>query len=161
MWAQYADDSSGVCLVLERAHLESTLRSIQEEQKLAGGFGNVTYAKPHDRLGLGFVNLTALAVGGPRAVFAQNATEVLLTKHADWAHENEARAMLLEADDDAEVARIMPLNPADVPGVILGPKFDRAHDPTIAAFASTFEVETVCQLSWVTGLPELHRVELD
>lgn len=155
MWAQYANSHAGVCIVFNRMSLETRFRELQEREGAAGVFGDVSYMEPHEPIGLGPIDLRTYATLGAEGLFAQNTRRMLLSKHNDWRHENEARAIL---QDNSDYPRIFPIEACDVSGLVVGPKFDTANNPVIDAFTSRYEVEMVCQLSWVSGLPTLHAI---
>lgn len=112
MWAHYADNHTGVCLVFEKAKLVNLIESklLQNDSLMHGSvkypkFGNSMRrlnALNLDRKQFRQMKISELA----RLVFNQSATELLLRKHPDWRSEREWRCLLLSDDTNPRIFNV-------------------------------------------------------
>ena len=112
MWAHYAGNHTGVCLVFEKAKLVDQLAS-QLRQTDCLMHGSIKYPQAGSSLrrlkALNLdpdqfrrMNIDELA----RSVFARSSTELLLRKHPDWKSEREWRCLLLSDDVNPRIFNV-------------------------------------------------------
>jgi Protein of unknown function (DUF2971) len=159
MWAQYADNSHGICIVFRREALIAAFESQCQSGNLAYALGPVDYASPDYGMSLGFIDIGMLLEHGGRGVIIDNYESALLSKHEDWSHESEFRLLVI---DEPSNAFMLPIGPECVAGVVVGPRFDVArHGRYVKAFARRFAIKgQVRKLDWTHGNCALSLVAL-
>lgn len=98
MWAQYADNARGICLVFDRLRLEATARERFGDTCLGGG---VEYTNEGRRMSIPRMDDDALDLSPidiARSRFLQAYDQMLLTKHLDWSNEDEWRLIFFDED---------------------------------------------------------------
>jgi hypothetical protein len=154
MWAQYADKGAGVCLVLNYEQLRAAVAA-SVDRRFAWGHGEVTYRPLDHDLNLGFFDDRDLLRDGASQALLRNFKESLLTKHGDWAHEDELRFFVMDGTDQPW---FVPIGVGVIVGLVLGPQLHDRHLRNVRAFAHSFGISgRVRRLAWTHGRPELIR----
>ena len=164
MWTQYAEqaDHMGVCLVFDRAELDSRLRaSIPRETQIFNGY--VAYLNRSQAPSL--VNNPFIldydvlkARGSEEAVRVQVKRywkELFFQKAIDWSHEAEYRYLVWDREHDAHM---FPFGSA-LKGIVLGPSFSDKKLHELNRYYRQGELDIV-QLNWKNGAPEVIPVLL-
>ena len=115
MWAQYANNNKGVCLVLNRERVLTECKKLFGEDAFKIGDINYTYSKlpPKELESEIEDNCKTLEVEDITKKYYQG---LLLTKHADWEQEFETRLLLFGEIDWFPIDRC-------IEGICLGRKF--------------------------------------
>lgn len=152
MWAQYADNSSGVCIVLRWRSIREAVEIHATSTAVPAAWGPVSY-DVSNHLSLGFFDARNLVRVGPSETLLQNFEKSLLTKHADWAHESEFRFLIMDGSPDDVFLQL----PDDaVAGLVLGPRFDPKYARNVDAFVRTFGIKhRLRRLHWTHGQADL------
>lgn len=152
LWAQYADNSSGVCIVLRWERVREAVETYATTAAVPAAWGEVSYDLSND-LSLGFFDARDLLRDGPSATILKNFETSLLPKHADWGHEAEFRFLVMDGSPDDLYLQL----PDDaVAGLVLGPRFDPKHARNVDAFTRTFGIKSRLRgLHWTNGRAEL------
>ena len=124
MWAQYAEKHRGVCLALDRAELDTSVRETARDRQVFAGsveyhetnYGSATgVADPYSVAYLEDVARADLAtVMEPH--IARHQRDLFFTKHADWRDEWEYRWVVRSSDDEP---LLVPITRA-LRGVLIG-----------------------------------------
>lgn len=158
MWAQYAADSSGVCLIFDCGDLTETFQAKCDDERCNYAFGPVTYAPAATGPRLRTTDIRLLLDEGARGAILANYETALLEKHDDWSHEAEYRFLVIDEPDEAFW---LPITRDHIAGLIVGPKFDpNEHGAAVDEFLSRFEIRwQPQQLQWTHGSCELNRLD--
>jgi hypothetical protein len=158
MWAQYADEGRGVCLILNYDELKIAV-SDSVGKRCAWGLGPVSYENAEHDMSLGFLDARHLLREGASATLLKNFEQSLLTKHEDWSDEAEFRFFVMDGTPDHWT---VPIAKDVIAGLIVGPQFDDVrHLRNVRAFARSFGISgRVRRLRWTHGRPELGPVLL-
>jgi Protein of unknown function (DUF2971) len=145
MWAQYADNHKGVCIVLNKAGLD---RAIRERYPMSGDSwvrsGRVRYVESMwDDPAFLSIELSSVvqARENVRDHLVNNADTLFFTKHTDWRDENEYRWVYYGAGglETGEVGFQSPfVNIKNhVAALVLGADYNNAHLPVARLFSRT------------------------
>jgi hypothetical protein len=157
MWAQYADNHRGVCIVLNRVGLEQAIRRRYPERD--GSWvraGRVQYVEtPQEDVMSSSVVLNSVdqARESVQEHFYRHAERLFFTKHVDWRDENEYRWVYYDADqsqtgEDGLKAPFVDIK-AHVAAVVLGADYADAHLPIARMFAQIHNIGGVLvRCSW-------------
>lgn len=159
MWAQYAADSAGVCILFWKEALIDAFESACRERGLAYAWGPISYTSTDYGPSLGYIDIGMLLEHGARGAIIDNYESALLEKHQDWSQEAEFRFLVIDEPADAFMLSI---DSTCVAGVVVGPRFDFArHGRHVKAFARSFEIRgRVRALDWTHGDCALVRIVL-
>jgi hypothetical protein len=156
MWAQYAGNHTGVCLVfdgdrLDRAALDQ-FKSTPERSLIRGP---VTYAEEGE-----YPHLTLIQPEAERDLRAfvesmveRNPRELFFTKDWDWASETEYRLLLRGETKDEEFLKVRDALEA----VIVGQRFHPVYKPGVYKLCEELEVEAL-EIQWQMGPPVVVRM---
>jgi hypothetical protein len=152
MWAQYADQHKGVCIVFDLDQMRNAVQKAVDG-RFAWGWGPVRYALPEYGPHLGSFDVKRLIYDGVRKELISNYETVFLEKHPDWSQEGEFRFIVIDGTDQPFY---VPLHGSCVAGLVLGPLCDeRDHRDDILAFARMFELPSVRKAFWPEGRCEV------
>jgi hypothetical protein len=134
MWAHYADDCQGVCLVYDRQKL---IDAAEAKWNHAVACRDVTYTEA------GFSSAIArrgiVSFDTPPNIddhYRRMVIPNLFEKNGDWAVEREFRVLI---PDDANLDASLNVD-GKVVGIVLGPRFKEFALPTALAIARAFDV---------------------
>lgn len=157
MWAQYADNHTGACLVFDRMKLAHAVRtSISTASTLFQG--EVTYANrsraPNLQTSPFVLDFDEIKRSGiertVRSHIARFWRELFFEKLLDWRDEHEYRWVLWETDRTEHVFAY-----ADaLDAVLLGPGFPGHLHATISKYRRDLGFE-LASLNWKNGVPEV------
>ena len=158
MWAQYGDSYKGACLVLDKARLDTAVKS-------AAGFGGssvracrVEYRNPPPLHSIGqpdplMMSMDAVEhLGLDRAVeahIAQHWKELFFVKARDWEQECEFRWLVKMDSGDEFFVDIG----NSLVGIALGDRFPDRFKPAIGKYAITNDV-SITIMDWKNGFPQ-------
>jgi hypothetical protein len=154
MWAQYAGNHTGVCLIFDKRAL-TTQMSVALAPYGALYEGSVTYSNdPAPAPSPFYVDYRAIAAADvPTAVSAHLASHagwLFLTKLRDWADEQEYRFVVHSIDDKAI---LVPFS-TQLVGVCVGWKFHDVYTPSLKALCAKLGVPAL-KADWDNGFPSL------
>lgn len=155
MWAQYADNHRGVCIVLNR---ESLNQAICERYPDHDGSwvqnGKVKYITPRDDpASISMEYREDDIQAGVRKSFDTRRDSIFFVKHLDWRDENEYRWVYFDADgsgtgDDGREGPFVDIKDS-VAGLVLGEDYEDPHLPVARMFADHCELNgNVARCRW-------------
>jgi len=157
MWAQYAENHSGVCLVFNRQLLEE---AITEELSSEGTiyYGNVEYNNYNHQTSAYHLHNKDILKTSLEFVIESKIKEYYkiyyFTKSEDWSSENEWRCVLRGKDKEVKYVSIeKALN-----GIIVGADFNDTYLPSIKPFAKKYAI-SLERIHWKNGEPLLLPAE--
>jgi hypothetical protein len=163
MWAQYAQNHTGACLVFQSNSLRRALTdSISNPADLFEG--DVAYRDrsrgPSLQNNPFIIDLDAIRQHGvreaARAHVHQYWRDLFFEKMKDWSDEREHRWVLWEADSDFHHFRFRD----SLVGIVLGPDFPSEFLDPVFTFSEQYKSSEVAQILWINGAPQillLHR----
>ena len=156
MWAQYADDHRGVCLVFDRQEL---MRELRDQLLVEGAImrGPVRYENT-SALNAFVIDTRRVDPAHPRfAVIDQMMThqkQLFLLKSKDWETEHEYRFLLRRDDRAPYFATVR----ASLRGVVLGDAVSEAYRPSVDALCHTLQIGAA-RIGWDNGTPYLRSLD--
>lgn len=144
MWAQYANNHTGVCLVFDKIILSSNIRRIYE--------GSVKYTKR-----VGYINAFSLdcemidRLGSERFIkyhIKKYYKTLLFEKLQDWKSKLEYRWILVSPSTNYEYFSVL----GAIKGIVLGVDFPEKYVPQVVQCSREFKVPVI-QLDWHNGYP--------
>jgi hypothetical protein len=147
MWAQYADNHRGVCLILDRERLGKAIRArYPDDGKCWVQAGKVHYKAAHDDPSWITIQYREDDVSaGVLQSFNAHRDTIFFVKHMDWRDENEYRWVYFDADqaetgDDGRKGHFVNIN-GSVVGLVLGADYANCHLPLAREFAGHFHLD--------------------
>ena len=157
MWAQYAADHSGACLVFHKQSLDDAIRAYASENGLQVFCGRVTYLNTPvvQRLALGpfCFSLDEIRQHGIERAARQHAErylhELYLHKNRDWEGEREFRWLLRGSNENAEFVDFR----GALAGIALGDRFPEDMKQTVGKFVVKNGADVV-SMDWRRDIPQ-------
>jgi hypothetical protein len=157
MWAQYADNHKGACLVFRKELLDRAIRDYARHRRLQVYRGRVHYQECSVVSNFAFGPFSfsgdeVLRHGVPRAAklhVERYFRELYLNKNPDWEAEREFRWLLRGDDANAE---LVPFGNALV-GVALGDKFPEELKALVGRFKARNDLDVV-RMDWRRDFPQ-------
>jgi hypothetical protein len=155
MWAQYAENHKGVCIVLDRESLNRAIRSRYPDHD--GSWvrdGKVKYVTSYDDPASIAIKYRAGEVQAcVNEYFTDYAGSLFFAKHVDWQDENEYRWVYFDADEPGTGAggwNSPYVNiKGSVVGLVLGEDYEDSHLSIARMFAEHYELNgNVVQCRW-------------
>jgi hypothetical protein len=150
MWAQYAENHSGVCLIFNGKKLHANIESsINESSKLF--YGAVSY-KNYGSIAsqpLEYYDLISGLSEKVRMHYYRHYKHYFLSKYPDWENESEYRWLIHNTSNAPEFVTIG----GALKTVLVGSDFPKAYEPSIVAICKELKVN-VGKMTWVNGLPQ-------
>lgn len=158
MWAQYAANHTGVCVVLERQSLDDAIRAQYPDRN--GSWltcGSIKYVdRQIDDPSMQMVEFLGPEDSIAEAVqryFARYKNQIFFVKHADWRDEAEYRWVYYDApesrDNQSDERGPLIRLKDEVAALILGADYSDAYLPVARSFASTFGLNgAVVRCAW-------------
>jgi hypothetical protein len=157
MWAQYADNHRGVCIVLDRAGLDQAVRERYPERNASWvRSGRVQYIEtPQEDVVSSPVVLKSAdqARESAQEHFRRYAERLFFAKHVDWRDENEYRWVYYDADqsqtgEDGLKTPFVDIK-THVVAIVLGADYADAHLPIARMFAQAHNIlGAIVRCSW-------------
>lgn len=116
MWAQYAQNSEGVCLILNKRELLKKCRIARGRKSIMMGnvyyrWAKCSYEKPEE--------INAFCTNSPiEVILRKYSKQIFLTKHVDWEQEHETRLCIFDNQEDDMICI-----DGCIEGICLGKKF--------------------------------------
>ena len=158
MWAQYAQEYRGACLVFDRAKLDQAVREAARARGRQVFHAAVSYRNPNPLVSLGrthhlLLSLEDLINNGVRRSceehVAQHWRQLFMLKARDWEHERELR-WIVSADDESDFF----VDIADCcVGVILGDRAPMSARRVVSSFARIHN-KSLAVMAWTNGFPQ-------
>ncbi|MDP4146283.1 MAG: DUF2971 domain-containing protein [Bacillota bacterium] len=154
MWAQYADNHTGVCIMFHRENLVSTIK--QELGTLGMLYhGEVQYENQPNHESEAFsLDYSDIQKHGLQKVLKRYITKYNNTfffkKAMDWQNEWEYRFILIDNDIKSKYFSIKD----SIRGLILGVDFPKDYELDISAFSKRYNVPIV-RILWRNGHPQI------
>ena len=151
MWAQYANNHTGVCLIFDGPALD---RAIREELELGCTIqcGAVEYRDEwyydHDNV-ISYSEFTHPALtSGLRRLFFERWEAYFLRKAQDWQSEWEYRWLVHSEDSES---KYVPIEDALL-GVLVGEDFREDYEPSLVALCEKLSAHAG-RITWMNGYP--------
>ena len=157
MWAQYAENYMGACLVFDKAELDSEIRSVAASDGLKVYDGLVEYRNPAVLPNIGKPSALMISLDEIQQLEFDRFVDVhverwwkelFLVKPRDWEQEREFRWLVTGDEEDFFVDIHKSLL-----GIIMGDRFPEARKPVVGEFAGTNDV-SVAIMDWQNGVPQ-------
>lgn len=158
MWAQYAQNHTGACLVFDSKMLRQALaESVSNPRDLFEQ--HVTYLNRSRAPSLTdnpfILDIDAIRRRGVRdsvrAHIDRHWQALFFEKMMDWSDEREHRWMLWEADSEAHYFGFQNA----LVGIVLGTDFPTESMNKVLAFQEQYNVARVGQIHWTNGVPQI------
>jgi hypothetical protein len=157
MWSQYGENHFGMCLVISRTALESTLRGIQAAR--------IDFRCRFVRYAQDWIDWHAMTLDGNRLVnegidaycekhVVENAKGLFFTKHIDYRDEAEYRAVVFDPLHQIDYVDIS----SCIKGVVAGDRTSQVYYPLVRQMCAELKVEAR-RVSWSRGKPYLLACE--
>lgn len=152
MWAQYANNHTGVCLIFDRDELQKTIEStLSSSGDLY--FDDVQYLNYHpDEIDAFHLNYEDIKKSSLEAVLDKKVNmhykKYFFTKAEDWNGENEWRCLFRGRDVEAEFISIK----ESIRGIVVGANFQDVYEPSISPFGKEFSIP-ISKIHWLNGKP--------
>jgi Protein of unknown function (DUF2971) len=152
MWAQYADNHKGACLIFDKTSLKET---INKELSGLGKIwsGTVAYEDKasfeHDELKMSYNEI--LEKGMRNAIvdhLHRYYKDLFFHKVSDWADECEYRFVLYSGTEEPQYFKIS----NSICGICMGVDFPEVYIPALAPFCDKYKLE-LAKLRWHNGEP--------
>ena len=157
MWAQYAEEGSGLCLELDKTRLGKCIKDNYKSPEHREFSGSVIYdnKKSSDPLppGIPFPDREKLGLldESIRKYFFTNNKQIFFYKSEDWQSENEFR-WILHCRDFANDHYIS--IPDSLKSIIVGPDFPKVYEPSLISICAEWKIP-IGKLYWPDGCPLL------
>lgn len=155
MWAQYADNHKGVCLLFDKKILDARV-----EQKFAGkcfsgqvGYDSETFVSlslfppPATSLISDMQNLST--IDAARKYVFDHRASLFLRKNPDWANETEYRWLIHSTVQDIEDISIDGV----IRAVLVGMDFPKIYEPSIIPLCKALGI-VAKRIVWRNGIPK-------
>lgn len=153
MWAQYAGNHKGICLMFNKIKLnqliEDKLNSIGEIFN-----GDVSYEEGYnpDTFNINFADANKNMEESVKKHVLKHSRGLFFSKFHDWKDECEFRWVLLSSlKNEYEY-----LNYEDsLEAIIIGADFPKIYEPIIEAYCEKFKINAA-KMFWMNGMPYIH-----
>lgn len=152
MWAQYAGDQSGICLLFDKATL---VECFLNEMKPLGTIWSGTVTYDLDGIEDWGRDAPKIQYSGHDTIdefMKSNHTNLLFRKRIDWRDEHEFRIIIYSGSHPGEYLHAS-IGKALI-GVIVGIDFPEVYIPTLAKLCEKYKI-SADHLQWVAGIPFL------
>ena len=158
MWAQYADDYQGACLVFDRAKLDAAIRRSASNQGLFVCHDKVLYKNPSILPILGQPHSLTMSLddihqaGRATAVqdhVRQHWKELFMLKSRDWEQEREIRWLVSAVEDEDFYLSIVDC----CVGIALGDRYPPESAQAVARYGEARGV-SIAIMNWQNGFPQ-------
>jgi hypothetical protein len=158
MWAQYADNDEGVCLLFDRAEFRSRIQaSLPAGTRIFEtyvSYKNTSQAPRLDRTSAFILDYDALKTRGSEQTIATHVArywkELFFEKASDWSHECEYRYLFW---DHGNGGHLVPFG-TSLKGIVLGAEFPEARLHELKPFSDRLNFD-VWKMRWRNGVPEV------
>lgn len=158
MWAQYADNHKGACLVFDKAALATQFAELGARMGLEVLSGPVEYENvrvaPRLELGAFCADMNGVRRFGLEEASRRHARqfwrELFLTKNTDWSAEYEFRWLL---NGKSEGDLFVPIG-GTLRGVLVGSEFPEALEAPVRDCAGALDVK-LARMDWSNGIPQI------
>jgi len=150
MWAQYAENHRGVCIVLDRESLNQAVRSKYPDHDDSWvRDGRVRYVTVvNDPTSIAIEYREGEVQSCVNEYFARYSDSRFFAKHVDWRDENEYRWVYFDPDESGKKSPFVAIKDSVV-GLVLGEDYEGSHLPVARMFAEHYELNgNVVQCRW-------------
>jgi hypothetical protein len=150
MWAQYAENHTGVCIVFDGNKLHNKIKTTLEKrfQIFQGSVTYKNYGAAFDKnLDNAYITKHGLT-NGIRNFFFENYHEYFLTKYPDWEGESEYRWLIHNPENAPEFVNIE----GTIKLILIGSEFPTVYEPAIREVCKEMQVP-VGRIRWINGIP--------
>lgn len=161
MWAQYAENHAGACLVFDREALDSAFNDLAADLGANVFSGKVIYddtrVAPSLSLGPFTASMNDVRWFGVEEAARRHGLrfwrQLFLTKNVDWSAEREFRWLLYGAHKGEVLVNIA----GCLRGVLLGSEFPTQLERKVRFQTATLGVD-LARMDWNNGIPEIHTI---
>lgn len=165
MWAQYADDQKGICIVFDKSKLlQQCLRTKDNDRDYNFQLkkGPIDYTNGVIRLQRIFDISDADLELTERQFFQKKEKYLFRTKFLDFQDEHEFRIIFIphknQKKDNTEICQDIYVDITDtITGIICGYKFNSIYNDIILGYAEKFRIDAY-QLNYKNGYPGFYRI---
>jgi len=163
MWAQYADNHRGACIVFRKEQLGHCIRAFAAKFRLRACSGQVAYEDiavvPRLAPGPFSASMNSVRKLGleeaARLHSERYLAELFLTKNRDWEAEHEFRWLLHGPGADRLLVEV----DTSIAGVLLGADFPETDVPAVAGQILTSNIE-LAKMRWKNGIPQIEPLNV-
>lgn len=157
MWAQYAENHSGVCLIFDGKKLgeniKNELKNKYSKNECTIRHGSVSYKN----YGTSVISIDLVNKYGTeyalREYLFEHYKDVFLTKYLDWENESEYRWLVHSKTRSPEFVSIE----GAIISVLVGMEFPKVYEPTLVKLGEKLNV-TVDRIRWQSGIPIIDHI---
>lgn len=151
MWAQYAENHSGVCLIFDGKQLHENIeKELKSRCKII--YGSVSYKNYGSARSL-FIDIPDQLTDGLTEIirnhYLKNHEHYFLSKYPDWKHESEFRWLVHSPEKSEEFVSIE----GALKSVLVGSAFPEVYEPAVITICKELKV-AVGKMAWTNGLPQ-------
>ncbi|WP_110954630.1 DUF2971 domain-containing protein [Anaerosinus massiliensis] len=160
MWAQYAGNHRGVCLIFDAKKLDQEIdRALSGKGKVYRGV--VTYTNSfHDVREAATFKAEELTKDRMKYIVQKHidkyANTIFFHKNRDWRDETEYRYVFYSDDIEYQFISLDKI----LKGIVLGIDFPNVYDPVIGHFKEKYDLE-VRYIGWDKGIPYIQPLNKD
>jgi len=152
MWAQYADNHTGVCLIFDGFQLHKNITNTLKNQSSSIFHGLVNYQNVnslHDNMLKydKYIKPYGLTEG-IRKYYLDKYKKYFLSKYADWQNETEYRWLIHSPANSPE---FIPITGA-LTNILVGVDFPKVYNPTLIELCKELNV-SAGRMDWIGGTP--------
>ena len=155
LWAHYAANNKGVCLVFDKSKLIETVRSTADKINAHCFCENIEYGNPPGFEHPAFSELITKNEDSIDNIVLEHIRRhhktLFFTKDITWDRENEFRFMVIGKDNEP-----FKIDIADaLEGVVLGEYFPESYLPLIENAKNRYQYQSF-RIEWENGLPKVY-----
>jgi hypothetical protein len=155
MWAQYADNHKGICLLFDKNTIDTKMQQTFADRCFSGQVaydGEIfvslsLFPPPATALITDLKNLRA--VDAARKYVFDHHVALFLRKNPDWAHETEYRWLIHSTVQEVEGISI----DGAIQAVLLGVDFPKIYEPSIIPLCKELRIPAK-RILWHNGIPK-------
>ena len=149
MWAQYAENHKGVCLIFDGRQLHENIKRHASKKQCKVFHGSVSYRNAH--ISPGYLNITNFIKSGEnelRDYYRKFYKEIFLFKYQDWKNESEYRWLINNETITEEYVDIE----GALTSVLVGMDFPVAYEPALKDLCKELKA-SAGRMFWFDGAP--------
>jgi len=149
MWAQYADNNTGVCLIFDGNRLHENIKNYAIKEQCKIFYGSVSYKNFYTLLD--YLNIQNFLKYGEKEIrdyYFKHYKEIFLAKYQDWKNESEFRWLIHNQMSSAEYVSIE----GSLKAVLVGRDFPKVYEPALIEICKELKV-SAGRMFWWFGEP--------
>jgi len=159
MWAQYAENHTGLCIIFYGNKLNANINSALKDREQCQIFhGEVTYRNYNsvESKWLDYSDIIKYGLtNGIRKHYSDNYQHYFLSKFPDWQGESEYRWLIHSPTKEPELISIE----GTMKAVLVGSEFPKVYEPAIKKICKELNV-SAGRMHWNNGMPDPNFLEI-